>query len=299
MWRRVLLLVLGAGIISTTNTYSQIKKQFSVEDDEKIKKIDLDFSVNSGTCYIKPGQGTELLNVYSNQDYNNYSHSFDKEVNNGVCQINLALEDDKSEGLSQSISYRMFGKSDEDPDKIWKVYLSTEKYYTLDLNYGIGDADIDLSGLSVEKLKIKTGSADISIGYKDEYNNIEMDTFFVKVDLGSVSVNNLNHSRSKNVIADIGFGNLMLDYSDQPQMKSNVYGSVGAGNLMIILPEEDTPVMVKVKDSWLCRVRLTKSFTKHGEKNNTFVNEAYYDNAENLLTFNLDVSMGSIVFKEK
>ncbi|MTI22140.1 hypothetical protein E1176_14005 [Fulvivirga sp. RKSG066] len=296
MRRRIL--ILGAGIISTTLSFSQIKKQFSVDNDRKVEKVDLKFKVNSGQCFIKPGETSDLLNVYSNQDFDSYSHSFEKETNRETCKINLALEDNKSQGLSQSISYRMFGKSESTPEKIWKVYLTEDKAYNLNLNYGIGHANIDLSGLSVEKLKVFTGSADVVIDYEnDGYNKVEMDTFYVKVDLGSVAVKKLNLSKSRNVVADIGFGNLTLDFSDKPEVASNIKSSVAAGNLLILLPPAETPVMIKVTDSWLCRVKLTKSFKNLG--NNTFVNAAYTKDAEDVLTFNLDVSMGSIEFRDK
>lgn len=289
---------MGAGIFIANLSFSQIKKQFSVEDNDGVEKVDLHFKVNNGACLIRPSQSTELLNVYSNQDHDSYSHSFDKSIKEQTCSIKLSLEDNRSEGISQSISYRMFGNSSEATKKLWKVYLTESKSYTLNLTYGIGQADIDLSGLTIEKLKIHTGSADVNIGYlAGKSNQMEMDTFYVKVDLGSVNVKKLNLSRSKHVVADIGFGNLLLDFSDQPQVRSEIKGSVGAGNLLIMLPAEETPVIVKVNDSWLCRVKLTKSFTKLTD--NTFVNRAYSADAPNLLTFNLDVSMGSIVFKEK
>ncbi|MEL7004084.1 MAG: hypothetical protein AAFN93_15300, partial [Bacteroidota bacterium] len=126
-------------------------------------------------------------------------------------------------------------------------------------------------------------------------NQVAMDTFKVDVDMGTVNVKRINMSKASHVLADIGFGNLSLDFSDIPEVKSNIVGSVGAGNLVIVLPEEDTPVIVKVNDSWLCRVKLSKSFVRKGR--NTYVSKTYDENAPNLLSFDLDVSMGSIVFK--
>ncbi|MEJ0054893.1 MAG: hypothetical protein WDN75_04140 [Bacteroidota bacterium] len=43
-----------------------------------------------------------------------------------------------------------------------------------------------------------------------------MDTFFVKVDLGSLNVKQMNLSRSKVVMAEVGFGNIFLDFSNKP-----------------------------------------------------------------------------------
>ncbi len=290
-------LVLGLGIISSSLSFAQVKKQFSIDNVQSVERVDLDFAVNSGSCVIKPGQTDEILTVYGNQNYDSYSHSFKKETIGSTCKVNLMLEDDKSSGLSSSISYRMFGKSEAVSDKIWKLFLSEDKTYDLNLKYGIGKADIDLSGLAVEKIKISTGSADINVGYlTGTYNRVPMDTFYVKVDLGSINVQNLNLSKSKHVIADIGFGDLLLDFSNKSEVSSNIKGSVGAGNLVIVLPQDNTPVIVKINNSWLCNVKMTKSLKNIGD--NTFVNSTYSADADNLLSFNLDVSMGSIIFKD-
>ena len=289
------LLFLGIGIISTTLSVAQVKKQFSIDNNAQVEKVDLNFGVNNGACFIKASETDELLTVYGNQDYNSYSHSFDKSLENNICLINLNLQDDKSAGLSKSISYRMFGSNEQSNDNLWKMFLSKGKVYDLDLKYGIGHANIDLSELSIEKIKINTGSADVSIKARD-YNKVEMDTFYVQVDMGSVKIDNMSKSKSKFVMADVGFGDLILDFSDKGMVATDVRGSVGAGNLLIVLPDDETPVIVKITDSWLCKVSLLKNFKNIG--NNTFVNSAFKENASNILAFDLDVSMGKIIFKE-
>lgn len=283
--------------MSASLSIAQVKKQFSIDEIKEVEKVDFNFNATNGTCYIKPHQNSDLLNVYGNQDFDSYSHSFDKVVKGKICSVNLSLDNEQVDGLGKSISYRMFGGSENSTSNLWKVFLTEDKIYDLNLKYGVGMADIDLSGLSIDNLKINTGSADVNIGYlSDKGNQVIMDTFKVEVDLGTVNVQRVNMSKASHVLADIGFGNLSLDFSDKPQVKSTIVGSVGAGNLLIVLPEEDTPVIVKVNDSWLCRVKLTKSFKKKGR--NTYVNKSYDENAPNLLSFDLDVSMGSIVFKE-
>ncbi|MDX1629945.1 MAG: hypothetical protein R3345_14655, partial [Fulvivirga sp.] len=270
--RRSFLILIG--IISAITAFSQVKKQFFVENDGQVEKVDLKFRVNSGHCFIKPGETSDVLAVYSNQDTDNFSHSFDKEIRRKTCHLNLALEDNKSQGLSQSISYRMFGKSDEVAEKIWKVFLTKNLPYDLKLDYGIGNARMDLSGLAINKLKVYTGSADVIIDYDPEaYNQVEMDTFYVKVDLGSIAINKMSLSKARHVVADIGVGNLLMDFSDSPKVSSDINGSVGAGNLIILLPPSDVPVKVKVRNSWLCKVKINDNLKSIGD--NTFVNKAY------------------------
>jgi hypothetical protein len=277
--------------------FGQIKKQFTVEDTQACDNIKLCLKSNSGNCFIKPGQDSDLLNVFSNQDENAYSHNFKKEITGKTCEILLRLEENQTEGVSQSISTRFFGADKPTTDHFWKMYLTPAKPYLLELFYGVGKANVDLSGLAIKKLKINTGSADVNVGYNSLENQVDMDTFFIKVDLGSVVVKNLNLSRSRYVMADVGFGNMTLDFSNKPLISNKIKGSVGAGNLIILLPNEETPIIVKIHDSWLCSVKMPESLKKIGE--NTFANAQYTKDSKNTLTFDLDVSMGNIIFKQR
>jgi hypothetical protein len=252
----------------------------------------------TGNCFVRPGQTSELLSIYSNQDLEEYAHTFSNEVKNAVCFVKLALEQEGQRGVSKKISYQVFGGEERTSDKFWKVYLTDSKPYSLDLDYGLGNANIDLSGLSIKKLKINTGSADVNVSYATGIENkVEMDTFFVKVDLGSLNVRQLNLSRSKVVIAEVGFGNIYLDFSNKPDVMPTVQGSVGAGNMVILLPDETVPVMVRINESWLCSINLSKGLKRIGQ--NTYANAAYGRNPKDALSFDLDVSMGKIIFKEK
>jgi hypothetical protein len=289
------LTVFGIALVGAA--VGQIKKQFTVENTQACESIRLHLKANSGNCYIKPSQNPEILNVFSNQDESSYSHNYRKETRAKVCEVYLSLEEINSEGIGQTISTKMFGNTEKPTaDKLWKMYLTDSKPYALELSYAVGNAHVDLSGLAIKKLKINTGSADVNVGYNSMENQVDMDTFSVKVDLGSLNVKNLNLSRTKYMVADVGFGNMMLDFSNTPLISNRIKGSVGAGNLIIILPSTQTPVLVKIEDSWLCSVKVPESLKKISE--NTFANAAYTKDAKNALVFELDVSMGSIVFKE-
>lgn len=288
-----LLGVLGAG-----GVVGQMKKQFAVDNQENCKTVNLRLRAKTGNCIIRPGQTEEILNFYSNQDLEQYAHSFSNEVKDAICYVRLSLEHEGSSRVSKKISYQVIGKEETTGgEKLWKVYLTDAKPYTLDLDYGLGNANVDLSGLAIHRLKINTGSANVNVSYASGIENkVEMDTFFVKVDLGSLHVNQINLSRSKVVVAEVSFGNMYLDFSDKPTIMPTVRGSVGAGNMIILLPDESVPVKVVVNESWLCSMKLSKGLKKSGDF--TYSNAAYAKNSKNALTFDLDVSMGKIVFKE-
>lgn len=295
MWRSMIL----AFVTSATafGVSAQAKKQFSVEKIQECEKVVLKLRAKTGNCIIRPSQNEDILNVYSNQDIEEYGHSFSNEVIGTVCSVKLSLEQENMPGVGHKISYRVFGADERPTEKFWKVYLAESTPYILDLDYGLGNANIDLSGLSIEKLKINTGSADVNISYNTEVGNkITMDTFSVKVDMGSLNARHLNLAKSKVVLAEVGFGNMYLDFSNRPTIANHIIGSVGAGNLIIQLPSEDVPVLVTINESWLCSINLSRNLKKIGP--NKFANTAYTKDSPNALVFDLDVSMGKIVFRE-
>ncbi|MDL5045988.1 hypothetical protein QQ054_08070 [Oscillatoria amoena NRMC-F 0135] len=286
------------GVVLAGFASGQIKKQFTVEDNSACETIRLRLKANSGNCFIKPSEGTDILNMFSNQEPDSYNHQFIKEVKGKTCDVLVAVEESSSTGFSHTISSKVFGSEKPTGEKFWKIYLTDEKPYSLELNYGIGNSTIDLSGMAVKNLHITSASANVNVGYPTGLENkVEMDTFYIKVDLGSVNVRNLNLAKTSHVVADVGFGNVMLDLSTKPTITNTIRGSVAAGNLTILLPEDETPVYVKIKDSWLCSVKMGRSLKKIGE--GTFATTSYTKDAPNALVFDLDVSMGNIIFKEK
>ena len=292
------LILLSAGMLCADLAYSQVKTHFILPKEKTFDKVDLTFTLPKGTCYLTPKSDSEALSIVSNQDIENYVHSFEKKIRDRTCVANINLEGKSDDGYGESISYRIFKNSGDEGNQVWKIYLTENIPYKLDLNFGIGDTFIDLSGLSISDLKIKTGSANLNVGFiSDVPNQIDMNVFNVKVDLGSVNFRKMYLSNAKSVIADVGFGNLYLDYSTAPKVKSEIRASVGAGDLIVIVPSGQTPIIVNVKSSMLCRTKISADFKEI--RSNVYVNEAYHPDARNLMTFNVDVSMGNIIFKSR
>lgn len=276
----------------------QMKKQFVIENTPACEEVDLTLRSGNSNCSIRPSQYSDILTVYSNLDPSQYSQNFRKEINGKICDVLFSIEDVKGDLFGNAISYNVFGNQVRaDAENFWKMYLSDGIPYELEMNYGVGNADIDLSGLAIKRVKISSGSANVRIGYPGGLENkVEMDTFLIKVDWGSVEVRSMNSARARNVIADVGFGTMVLDFSDRPFGQNTVKGSVGAGNLIIILPERDTPLLLKVSDSWLCSVKVPYYLQRIDT--NTFASSTYSKSSNKALSFDLDVSMGNIIFRQ-
>ena len=53
----------------------------------------------------------------------------------------------------------------------------------------------------------------MKVGYLSKVQNkMEMDTFLVNVDLGDVEIERIEMARAKNILAEVGFGSLVLQF---------------------------------------------------------------------------------------
>lgn len=293
MLRVFLLILLNLSFLS--GLIAQVKKFYSLENGD-YKRVIIHLKATSNSCSIKPTVNPYLVNLFGFDDNLTPEIYTTEDVNNTRnLMINLNNEHGQA---GASLSQKFFNVSNGNHQDHWDLYLSREKPMQLLLNYAIGDAYVDLSSLPIEKLKITTGSANVQVEYLDGRSNlVEMDTFFVKVDLGSLTINRINYARARSVIADVSFGALLMDYSDLLKCPSDVYASVGAGNLIIGLPSSDQiPIIININNSPLCHVNLPRQFKKMDK--HIYVNDMYSYNAPNLLTFNLDVAVGQIKFVE-
>jgi hypothetical protein len=291
-----LLGILSLGLLGIQSGFAQQQRlQFTVDNGNHYEDIELELKSTTGTCEIVPSANYSPVYVVSKSSAPSLNPTFISEVRRETNFVSLRLDEAPIEGLGRNIR-KIFGS--EEGDIHWKVYLSRHKPLNLNLHYIMGDADIDLTQLPIRKLAVNTGSADVRIRYQEGSENIvEMDTFYAKVDMGSLRVDRFNLSRAKELTADVGFGKLYLDMSDDLENDCTVRASVGAGSMEVVLPSEDVPAIVYINNSALCRVKMCQSFRKLEE--NVYVNEAYESDADNLLTFHIDVAMGSLRFTDK
>lgn len=278
-------------------SYGQIKKYYTVENSNSFDNVDLTLSGGSGTCYIRPTPNNHPVYIYGKSTSNAFSPSCESVLDNRTQRVNVNfLDGELNESSTRSVMFNMFGNDSGLNENQWHVYLSKKKPVSLNLNYGMGNAYVDLSGLAVEKLNITTGSANVNVGYiSGQYNQQEMDTFSIQVDLGQLEARQIALSNAKTIIADVGFGSLYLDFTNKSLVKSNVNATVGAGNLTVNANESINPMIIYIHHSPLCRIQISKNFTEI--RKNVFVNRLYDQDAENLITFNIDVTMGNIIFK--
>lgn len=275
-------------------SYGQLKKFYSLKEMTGFDTVAFKLEATAGNCLIGPSSEPGSLNIFGNTDLETINPSFKARIENNTCKVSLSLEEFKSSSIQDGLMFAML-RSGHYEHNFWKIQFNPEKTYKLDLNYGFGNADIDLSSLPVKRLTIKSGSADVVVDYQTgERNPIQMDTFLVKVDMGTLVANRLDMAQANCVIANVGFGKALLDLSDAGANKCTINATVGAGNLEIFIPEKKIPMIIYLKDSPLCGFSIVPGFEE--VESGVYVNMGYSAKAPNLLTFNVDVALGNVAF---
>ncbi|MBK6265433.1 hypothetical protein JKA74_10330 [Marivirga sp. S37H4] len=281
------------------NSFGQeFHKHFEVAESQGTEKMFLTLSSNEGVSYLKSVRSGKPLEIYGGIENDLATNSFKVQElgNTKYVEANLTCKDHVGIDFTKTLTSSLFSDNSSSKEK-WQINLSESINYDLNLSYLMGSAEIDLSGLAVERLKINSGSADVLVNYSEEsMNSVAMDTFFVKVNLGDITIENLHLSLAKEVIAEVGFGSIYLNCGETWNTNSNITASVGAGSMIIQLPPDDVPVLIRIKNSALCHIKLAKGFEKIGH--NVYGNSSYLKSSNNFLEFSIDVGMGSISFIE-
>ena len=290
----VLLAIVG---IAGLESWAQTKKHFVVKDESSADLIKFYLKASSGTCEIRTRKGEAPINILGNSNEEYITSDFGQEVEGQVQSAWLTLKDSGKEGFGSKIS-KIFGKKTTDDENYWNIYLTDQKPYKLDLNYGVGKGYVDLSDVAVKICRINSGNAHVKVGYlSNQENRITMDTMVVSMDMGDVEIVNLDMAHAKNILAEVGFGTLRLGFNNEPIMPSDIWVNVGAGSLYVSLPLAETPVMIRMKGTSYSKYKVPEGYKK--VRDNVYVSSSYSEGADNLLTFNIDLSMGSVVFGER
>lgn len=294
---KVLLVLITSTILTVAGGRAQTKQHYHVLPVDEQQVVRLVMNAPSVSCRINSTYNMRAVSIYGYPEDQNFNPITTNKVSNNEHLVKLKFED-PTENFTSSISSRVFGQQNNGGDKPWHVYLSRGIPFNLDLHYGMGNSSVDLSGLSVENFKINTGSADVKVGYfANVSNRIPMDTFYAKVDMGVLELDQLNLSRAREVVADVGFGKLLMHFSEHAADKSNIKASVGAGSMEVLLDDPNIPLIVYVNNSPLCRIKMLKHFKEI--EPNVYVNQSYDEEATNLISFDIDVAMGNVTFKMK
>ncbi|UJP65594.1 hypothetical protein [Mongoliitalea daihaiensis] len=289
-------LIFGLLIGVLSDLQAQITKDFKILENQGFNLVVLDFNVYKGVSNIKREVGADPLHIHSHLSKVNILPSFSYQIKDETMYANLVHRNVESESLGKSLSYKLFPSSNDDFGHSWFVDLNSNFLYNLNLNFGVGVANIDLSQIPVANCMIRSASADINFDYgRKTPNTVRMDTLSVLINMGNLHAKKLNLFNAKKMNFEVNYGTMDLNFSGGMTEKTHLHAVVGAGKINITLPDESQPFIIKIKSTAMCRTYIPKHLKDIGNK--TYISKSFREDAPNLMELTLDVSVGSVTLK--
>lgn len=275
MPRRALsLALLGAGLAlagaAEAQTWRTVTSARQVWDKEP---LDVDVRYGAGELTLRPAEEPMLYQMEMRFDGESYAPL--TEYDSEKRRLRLGVE-----GKQGKRNLRLREGSHAN------IALTRSVPLDLDLEFGAGEADIDLGGIALRRLDLSTGASETRIRF-GEPNPVRADQIRIQAGAAELEVIGLGNTRAERISFEGGVGSTLLDFSGDWDRSATASVEMGIGSVTLRLPRG---LGVRVnKDSFLT------SFDSQGlVKRGKSYFSTDWDTAEHQLTIDVDAAFGSI-----
>jgi hypothetical protein len=142
----------------------------------------------------------------------------------------------------------------------WELKLAASPM-RLVINAGAYQGDYELGGLSLERLQIEDGAAQVDVSFSTP-NLVEMSSLQYTTGASKVSLKGLANANTTDMTFRGGAGEYTLDFSGELRNNMNVNIESGVSSVTVIVPEGVNAKVVS--DSGFMTVKESGSWNQHG-----------------------------------
>jgi hypothetical protein len=268
------LAVLGAGLVlagaadaQTWRTVTSARQVWGTEP------LDVHIRYGAGELNLKPADEPMLYQMEMRFDEENYAPL--TEYDSEKRRLRLGVE-----GKEGRRSMRLREGSHA------TIALTRKVPLDLDLEFGAGEADIDLGGIALRRLDLSTGASETRIRF-GERNPVRAEQIRIQAGAAELEVIGLGNTRAERFSFEGGVGSTLLDFSGEWDRSATASVEMGIGSVTLRLPRG---LGVRVnKDSFLT------SFDSQGlVKRGSSYFSTDWNTAAHRLTIDVDAAFGSI-----
>jgi hypothetical protein len=230
----------------------------------------------AGSLRIAPGRPAELYRMDLFYDQDRYIPVSDFDAASGSVVLGLKPS---GEGGVRVVSRKQL-------NQVAAVALSPRVDLTLDLTLGAVDADVELGGLRVTRLNVKTGASRAVVRFSQP-NASRCERASISAGAAEVSVLGLGNSRCDEIEFEGGMGKVILDFGGRGTSSSRVDVKMAVGELTLRLPRR-AGVRIAMD-------KFLSSFDPAGliRRGNEFVSPNY-DRSQRRLNVDLTTAVGGV-----
>jgi hypothetical protein len=166
------------------------------------------------------------------------------------------------------------------------ITLSRVVPMDLQLQFGAGEADIELGGVSLRRVSLSTGASETKVRFSQP-NPIEADQVRMEAGAASLEVVGLANTRAERFVFQGGVGSTTLDFTGAWRRSATASVQMGIGSVVLRVPRG---IGVKVARSSFLTSFDSEGLTKRG--NNFYSSD--WESATHTLDISVNAAFGSI-----
>ena len=276
-----IILLTSSFIFAQSNDYDEYEVVDSYSFNTR-KYKDLDVSISYGLGELTIGPSEEKNIIEGSITYNSYritpKINMESVSSSGVLTIKTEKNKDKERHI-----YKF-----KDFDNEMEFYFPPQIKTDLFLDFGVGDAEIDLTDISITKLNINCGLSDVELEI-NKRNNVVCESVSIENGLGDLSVYSLGNLAAKDIDINIGLGSADIDFTGDRIYDMDINVDVGLGSLDMVLPNK-TNIKIYVDSSFLSSVDI---YGLKQKKNKLWVSPNWESDYPTI-SMDVNVGMGSV-----
>jgi hypothetical protein len=171
----------------------------------------------------------------------------------------------------------------------WKLLYTDAIPISFDIELGLGEADIDMSGLNVKDFDLSTGASSVRLAF-NEPNKNSIETMTIEAGLSKFKAMGLGNANFRRLHFEGGVGRYTLDFHGSLQKEVDVDAEVGLGGLTIVIPSNIGARIIYEKN-WISDLDIDHEFEEQGD--NTY-QTSNYTTAPGRINLHVEAGFGSV-----
>jgi hypothetical protein len=240
--------------IENVDTGATVIEEINIQAPDSEGAPTFSLEIGFGQLRIRPGNHESMVSGTVTYNVDRYQPQVLTEGSTTI--LRQSHEDDFGGGDITIPNFRQ-----EDVVYTFDLSLGTAPMQ-LDINAGATDSDIDLGGLSIERLTMAQGAGEVYAVFS-EPNQSVMDSMVINAGAGEMTLDGLANTNAKSLNFSGGAGDYQLSFDGDLQRDMDVTVDAGVGQLTIVVPEGVSAVVEF--DGGVSDVRTSGSWSHSGD----------------------------------
>ncbi|HEB84140.1 MAG TPA: hypothetical protein ENI92_03975 [Bacteroidetes bacterium] len=269
----------AALLIATAAAAGEIETYSAAEPLKGARESRVDLEIGLSRLVLKAGDEETLIRIDGRyfEEYDKPEFTVRRDEESAEISFSFGSREEKDEKLNWKNNKR----------QVFNFELNPIVETWLNMDFGLGKADLDLTRLKLHRFTLDAGLGDMSIAV-DEANPVRAREVNISTGLGSFESDHLGNLQFDHLKLESGLGDMDVDLRGFTG-EADVDIAIGLGSLRLILPE-GLGVRIHYDKSFLADVTLTGLDKVHKGVYET----DNWDTAQSKVVIDLSVGLGSV-----